>query len=141
MARGSRVVINRRAMDGVLLAVGDGLHAVGTRYIQEARTPDAPPYGEGLVKQGGTVTYFGSKKIAGWGADGKQPRKPRAFRTPKTQGLAMVAGWGFPARLVAFGTVDTPPHGWAHQMLAAITPRIEGIIRQAAAYRIKRLRG
>lgn len=141
MARGrsARVVINRKAMDKVILAVADGAHAVGLEYIQTADVPDAPPYGEGLVQGGGTITYAGPKKIAGWGSNGRQPQKPRAMRVGGSDSIQMAAGWGFPARLVALGTVDTPAHGWAHAALNAITPRIPSIIRRAAAYRIARL--
>lgn len=140
MKRSARVVLNRKALDGVMLAVGDGAHAVGMEYLKVARVPDAPPYGEGIVQSGGTLTYVGSKKIAGFGVDGRQPRKPRAMRTPKTGGIAMAAGWGFPARLVFTGTVDTPAHGWPIAALNIITPRIPSIIKRAAAYRIARLR-
>ncbi len=137
--RSARVVINRKAMDQVTLAVADGAHAVGLEYLKVARVPDAPPYGEGLSQSGGTVTYVGAKKIAGFGVNGRQPAKPRAMRVSGTDTIQMAAGWGFPARLVAFGTVDTPAHGWAHQALTAIEPRIPSIIKRAAAYRIARL--
>jgi hypothetical protein len=136
--KSARVVLNRRAVDLVTLALADGVYSVGVEYIRQAVVPDAPPYGEGLIRTGGAIGFVDGKKIAGFGVDGRQPKKPRAFRPGK--GIAVVAGWGFPARLVAFGTVKTRPHGWAQAALSNIVPKVPSIVRQASAYRIARIR-
>ncbi len=151
MARGrtKRVMLNRGAIDGINLAIADGLHAVGVAIVTEAsaHAPDSPydpwPIGEGLLKQGGVLTYVNGQKVNGVGLDGKQPRKPRAAAVKQAshRGITTIAGFGFPARFVEFGTVDTPAQPFFTPAFNSVIPRIVPIVKQAAAYRIKRLRG
>lgn len=137
--RSARVVLNRKAIDGVNLALADGVHAVGRAIIDTARPPDAPPYGVGLVTAGGVLTYVGSRKVNGWSQSGRQPSKPRAVRL--VQGvITAIVGWGFPARFVEFGTVNMAAEPFATPARNAVIPRINSIMRQATAYRLARLR-
>jgi hypothetical protein len=139
--RSSRVVLNRRAIDGVTLAVADGAHEVAKTIVREARPPDATPFGEGLVTSGGTLLYHGSKKLDGFGLDGRQPKKPRAFRTPSTSGIAAIAGFGFPGRFQEFGTVHHPAQPFLTPARNQVEPRVPSIMARTAKYRIARLRG
>lgn len=72
----ARVVINRAAMAEIDLALADGLFELGKAIVTEARVPDAPPYGEGLVERGGVIAYIGRKLVASYGGEGvKNPRR------------------------------------------------------------------
>lgn len=106
MAQTTRVVLNRKAFAEIDLAIADGLFAVAERVIETASPPDAPPYGKGLVQGGGAVGFLGGKKVNGTTIGGRQIKKPRALRVGRTEAVG-VAGWGFPARFVELGTVDT----------------------------------
>lgn len=114
MARGSKIAINRSRVDGVMLAVADGMFEVGKQMVEAAATtaPDYPtgrwPINEGLPKQGGVLAYYDGKKVAGYGLDGRQPRPPRAARVSRSRGIIVIVGWGFPARFNEFGTVKMP---------------------------------
>ena len=138
--RSARVVLNRKALDGITLAIADGAHAVAKAIVLEADPPDASPFGEGLVTSGGTLVYVGSKKVDGWSMRGQQPKKPRRFRVPKTQGVAAIAGFGFPGRFQEFGTVNQRAQPFLAPARDRVIPRAVAILRQAAAYRIARLR-
>lgn len=106
MAQTSRVVLNRKAFALIDLAIADGLFAVAERVLEVVRPPDAPPHGQGLVEGGGAVAYLGSKKVNGTTIGGKQIKKPRGLRAGLGEAVIAV-GFGFPARLVELGTVDT----------------------------------
>lgn len=137
--KSARVKLNRQAIDGVNLAIADGVHAVGKAIIETARPPDATPFGVGLVTSGGVLTYVGTKKVNGWSQGGLQPKKPRAVRL--AQGIIKaIAGWGFPGRFQEFGTVHQPARPFATPARNSVIPRINSIMRQATQYRLKRLR-
>lgn len=138
--RNARVILNRRAVDGVRLAIADGTSEVGKTIIRETKPLDQPPYGEGLVDNGGTLTYVDGKKVDGWALDGTQPRKPRAAKTPK-DAIVTIAGWGFPMRFAELGTTRQPPRPRFAPARDRVEPRIPGIMARAAKYRIARLRG
>jgi hypothetical protein len=138
--RHARVVLNRKAIDGVSLAIADGTHEVAKAVVREARPPDAAPYGEGLVTTGGTLLYLGGKKLDGWSEGGRQPKKPRAFKTPKAGGIAAIAGFGFPGRFQEFGTVKQAAQPFLAPARDRVIPRAVSILKQAASYRIARLR-
>lgn len=140
MKRSSRVVLNRAAIDGVTLAIADGVFEVVKAIVEEAHPPDETPYGVGLVKAGGALTYVGPKKVNGFGLDGRQPAKPRAVKVAGTQGIVGVAGYGFPARFQELGTVHQPARPFLWPAVGRVVPRIPGIMRQAAAYRLARIR-
>lgn len=139
--RSARVVLNRKAIDGVRLAMADGVFAVGKAVVidADAHSPDATPFGVGLVKRAGTLVYVGDKKVAGWGIDGRQPKKPRVIRLKGTTGIVGIAGFSFPARFQEWGTVDQPARPFFTPARDRIVARIPSIMKQAAAYRIKRL--
>lgn len=134
----ARVKLNRKSIDQVRLAVADGTQAIGKAVIVAAKVPDAPPYSEGLVDRGGAITYVGAKKTAGWGTDGRQPKKPRAFRVAGTDTIQTLAGFGFPARFLEFGTAKMAARPFLTPARNQVEPRAAGIMRQAAAYRVAR---
>lgn len=139
--RHARVVLNRRAVDGVTLAIADGAHEVAKTIVREARPPDATPFGQGLVTSGGTLVYVGSKKVDGWSLDGRQPKKPRSLRVRGSESVVAVAGFGFPGRFQEFGTVNHGAQPFLTPSRNRVEPRVPGIMAKAAKYRIARLRG
>lgn len=102
----ARVVLNRKALDEVTLAIADGLFAVAERVLEVVHVPDAPPRGQGLIQGGGAIAYVGSKKVAGTTIGGRQIKKPRGLRGAADEPYAIV-GFGFPGRFVELGTIDT----------------------------------
>lgn len=139
--RHARVRLNRKAIDGVRLALADGAHEIAKTIVREARPPDATPFGEGLVTRGGTLAYVGSKKIDGWSLDGSQPKKPRALRVRGSDAIVAVAGFGFPARFQEFGTVHHGAQPFFMPAINAVAPRAGSIMARTAKYRIARIRG
>lgn len=137
MKRTSRVVLNRKAIDGIYLAAADGAFAVAKAHNVATHPPDAPPYGQGLVQGGGALVFVNGKKVDGTTIGGRQIKKPRQLNVKDYPVVAM-SGWGFPGRFVQFGTVDTPAQPFF--LMSTIEGRAKGIFRQAAAYRIARLR-
>lgn len=131
--------INRRAVDQVSLIVGDGLKAVGVAIVQATQPPDAPPFGEGLVRHGGTIVYVGKKKTAEWSIDGSTVKKPRALRLEADK---VQAGVGFdrPARFDEMGTIHQPARPFFWPAVRRTIPRIPGIMAQACRYRFARLK-
>lgn len=135
----ARVVLNRRSVNNVRLAVADGVNAVAKTIIVEGNPPDATPWGAGLVMRGGWLTYVDDKKVAGGGTDGRQPKKPRAFRVRGRDLIQAIAGWGFPARFQQFGTTKQAANPFFTRDRDRIAPRALSIANQAAKYRIVRL--
>ena len=128
----SRVVLNRSKLDAVVLAVADGFGAVAQKVIETANPPDAASYGEGLVQRGGVLVYVGDKKVSGWGLDGRQPKKPRAFRVRGTgRQVAAVGGFGFPAAFLEFGTIRQPARPFLTPALNRTLPEVEAIIAES----------
>jgi hypothetical protein len=97
----ARVVLNRKALALLDLALADGMGEMAQTIVTEATPHDAPPYGVGLVKAGDWGVWAGGKKVGGTAA------KPRAAKIKKSEVVA-VGGYGFPARFHEMGTIDTP---------------------------------
>lgn len=130
----SRLIINRAAMSKVGRGIANGMAEVGRTILETADVPDAPPYGQGLVDTGGYVVYHGSKKVDGFGMDGKQPKKPRAAKVRGTdQAVTLFVGWGFPGRFVDHGTIDTPATGFGTKAVNRVAPHIGDIVRPHVA--------
>lgn len=126
MARPStRVVLNRNAVRTVQLAIADGLFEVGRTIIEVADPPDAQPFGQGLVTQGGALAYVGDRKVAGWSQRGTQPKKPRAVKVRGRGEIMAVAGFGFPGRFQEMGTVN-------HGAQPFLTPAMNRTVGHAA---------
>lgn len=138
--RNARVTLNRKAVNGVRLAIADGAHEVAKTIVRETKPLDQPPYGEGLVDNGGTLVYVDGRKVDGWALDGTQPRKPRGAKTPK-DAIVAFAGFGFPMRFGEFGTARQPPRPRFAPARDRVIPRIPSIMARTAKYRIARLRG
>lgn len=131
--------INRKAVDQTALIIGDGLKAVGIAIVKETQPPDAPPFGEGLVRHGGTIVYVGKKKTAEWAIDGSTVKKPRSMRLAEE---LVQAGVGFdrPARFDEVGTVKQAARPFFWPAVQRVVPRIPGIMAQACRYRFARMR-
>lgn len=131
----TRVVLNRNALDKVDMAVADGVNEIARTIVETADPPDATPIGQGLVTNGGWITFVGSKKVDGGSLEGTQPRKPRALRLK--QGLiTAIAGFTFPGRFQEMGTVhhDAQPFLWPSA--EQVAPHAEEIMRPAAKARL-----
>lgn len=136
----ARVVVNRKAVATLDLIHADGLLAVAKAVVEEANPPDATPYGQGLVNAGGAIAYVGSKKVGGFGQDGRQPPKPRGLAVKGSTEVVAIAGYGFPGRFQEMGTVHQPARPFLTPAVFRVWPRMQGIFRQATAYRIARAR-
>jgi len=141
MARGpsARVVMNRRALNEVELAIADGIVDLGQAIVEAANPPDATPYGKGLVTRGGVLVYYGPNKVGGWAIDGKQPKKPRAFRV--LQGISAAIGFGFPGRFQEFGTVKMGAQPFFVKAFNAVGRLSSQVMRPTVSARLKRLAG
>lgn len=132
----SRVVLNRQAFGELTLASADGLFALAVEIVEEARPPDAPPQGQGLVEGGGALAWAGKKKVAGTTIGGRQIKKPRALRLSPTDATA-IAGFGFPARFVELGTVDTQAQPFLTPAVGRVLPHAEVTISKGMARRLR----
>jgi hypothetical protein len=143
MARGpsARVVLNRRAMTEVELSIADGIVDLGQAIVEAANPPDAAPYGEGLVTRGGVLVYYGPGKVGGWGEDGRQPKKPRAFRVAGARGITAAIGFGFPGRFQEFGTVHHGAQPFFVRAFNAVGRLSSQVMRPTVSARLRRLAG
>lgn len=143
MAKASvRVVANRAALETAVLAVADGMLEAGELMVRAARPPDSPfqpyPTGEGLPKQGGWLGYVNGAKFGGGSLRGLQPRKPRSD-VPRT-GIAIVVGFGFPARFVELGTVRVRARPFLTPAVMSIVPTADVVISAAVRRRLAGIR-
>lgn len=134
--RTSRVELNRAAMAEVDLALADGLFDLAKKIIAAARPPDAPPFGKGLVEGGGALSWVGKKKVDGTTIGGRQIAKPRALRLTEGQ-VTAIAGFGFPARFVELGTIDTPAEPFFTPAVAEVVPDAQVVVSAGMARRLR----
>jgi hypothetical protein len=139
MARRSRVELNRQVLEAIEVAEADALFEVAQEVLAVVQVPDAPPYGTGLREGGGALAYASGKKVAGTAIGGRQIKKPRAFRT-KVGEVAAIVGFGFPARFVELGTVDTPANPFLTRAVAFVVPEAEVIIGATIRKRLSGIR-
>jgi hypothetical protein len=119
----AKVVLNRAALSELHLAWAEGVEEICRTIIDVAEPNDAPPFGQGLVDQGGWLVYADGKKVGGGSRQGVQPKKPRAAKTEP--GITGIVGWGFPARFHEMGTSDTAAYPF-------FTPAAEQVAGHAA---------
>jgi len=120
MARTSRVELNRAAVGEVFAAMGYGLLALADAMLANTHPHDHEPFGQGLVRAGGTAVWVNGKKTGG------KASKPRELRL-QNPGAAAIVGYGFPGRFEELGTVDTPAHPF-------LTPGVMGLAPDAEVY-------
>jgi len=132
----ARVVLNRQALSEVHLALAEGVEEVCRTVIETADPPDAPPYGEGLVKGGGWLVYADSKKVGGGSLQGTQPKKPRAAAL--IAGITGIVGWGFPGRFLETGTSDTAAQPFFTPAAMQTAEHAPEIMRGVVGPRLKR---
>lgn len=109
-----RVELARGRLQELDLAIAKGLEGVALEVLQTVRAPDATPFGEGLVDQGGFISYVDAKRVGG-DADAK----PKGLRAGK--GAMAAVGFGFPGRFQEMGTVRQPPRPF-------LSPVVMGIV-------------
>lgn len=132
----TRVVFNRRALDVVDLALADGLEEVARTVVEDADVPDATPYGSGLVVRGGWLVYAGSKKVGGGSKDGRQPKKPRAFRVAGSRIIQAMAGFSFPGRFLETGTSKMSARPFLTPSRNRVIPHAASIMKPAVRRRL-----
>lgn len=110
---GARVVMNRQAVDTLVLDAADGIVKLAEAIIEEAKpnAPDAPPLIEGLPQQGGVGGWVDRKRVVPGRV--RYPRTATASRAgvaggAGNTGIVVLVGWGFPARFNEIGTVHQP---------------------------------
>lgn len=124
----ARVVLNRKALTEFGVIIAEGVEEVARTIVEVADPPDATPWGEGLVTRGGWLVYLGPKKIGGGGQDGRQPKKPRAFRVQGSDVIQAIAGWGFPGRFQEMGTVHHAAQPFAMPAADRVVPHAARIM-------------
>ena len=102
MARKTRVVLNRETLHEVDLAMVQGFEAMAAQVVAVAGTPDAAPYGVGLIESGSWISYVDGKKVGGTAT-----KKPKNMKV-RGQGVATGVGYGFPAKFNEMGTINQP---------------------------------
>lgn len=128
-----RMVINRAAVDQIILATADGLFELAKAIVMAADVPDAAPFGVGLVQGGGVIAFVGNKRVGVWSKTGDTVKKPRAAKlSPKgSDGVTVVFGYGFPGRFQEAGTIKQAGHPFLTPAALATIPEAEGYIRAA----------
>lgn len=106
MASGTRVVLNRAALDEVRGGLADGVFDLASAVLEaaERRAPDRSPIGEGLVAHGAAAVW----------TDGKQTHETAAIEKPRELGalpdeIVGVVGFTFPGRFQETGTEHHGP--------------------------------
>lgn len=132
MARGSKMRLNREALDKVVVAAADGMFAFAQVVVDGAQPPDSPPAGKGLTEGRGAAAWVDGKKVAGTTIGGRAVKKPRGLRTPKGQ-IVVIGGFGFPAHLVHNGSIHNRPNPFLARSLAEHIGEAESVISTAAS--------
>lgn len=135
----SRVELNRKAFEAIQLAETDAMFEVAKEVLSVVQVPDAPPYGKGLLEGGGAIGFFGSKKVASTQIGGRDVAKPRSLRL-KANESAVAVGFGFPARFVELGTVDTAANPFLSRAVAFVMPDADVIVSTAISKRLAGIR-
>lgn len=133
----TRVVLNRANLTELGLAVAEGLEEVARTIVETAQPPDATPFGEGLVTEGGWLVYVGPKKVAGGSLTGLQPKKPRELRVAGTTTAVAIAGFGFPARFQEIGTARQPSRPFLWPAALRVVPIAGAIMASIVAPRLR----
>lgn len=151
-----RVQTNRKAFTAIELGIADGLFTVGKNILLRARPPSdvgeetpsmvaeekterRPP----LIKNGGVIAYIDRRKVASFGLDGKEPKKPRGgnARLAAHGWLRVVAfvGFGFPGRFVELGTIKMPARPFLTPAAGEELPGAIPIIRRRVQFLLERM--
>lgn len=136
----ARVVLNRSKLDVVHLAIADGVEAIARTIVTITHPPDATPYGQGLVTEGGWLVYSGPDKVAGGSLTGNQPKKPRALQVQGTTGIVGIAGFGFPGRFQEVGTARQPARPFLMPSGVQVAAAAPGILRQVVGAKLASVR-
>lgn len=138
MARTSRVELNRKALNDIAGAFTDGVFEVGKAIIEAADPPDATPFGQGLVTQGGVLVYVGPKQVHAWSLSGKKPKKPRKVRVKAEAGnIFGIVGFGFPGRFQETGTVNHPAQPFLTPAVSQVGPQAPAILDRVVRPRLR----
>jgi len=126
--RAAKVVLNRAALDEVVRKAADGAFEFAKSIIDGADVPDATPFGEGLVTQGGVIAYVDRKLVATYAKNGDSVKKPRGAKLGK--GIVIVGGYGFPGRFQETGTVKQAARPFLTPEVMADLPDAEVFIKR-----------
>lgn len=139
MAKPTRVELNRATFEALSVAQADALIEVAETVLSRTTVPDAPPYSQGLVEGGGYIGYVGRKKVGGSTIGGRAIKKPRSLKLDgSSESQAVAVGYGFPARFVELGTVDTPSQPFlTPAVMSVVGGDAEVIISESIRARLK----
>lgn len=129
----ARTVLNKKALNAITAGFVDAFAAMGERFVEVVKPPDAEPFGKGLVTTPDWGVWAGSKKVAGTAS------KPRAARLNRT-GLTLIAGEGFPGRFQEMGTVNHPAQPHVTPAMLQVIPDAAGFIKPAVRRRLAGVR-
>ena len=127
--RYARVELNRAAMAAVELGLADGVSRVSDAIISNARVPDAPPFGKGLVTRVGFITFLNGVQVAGTAS---RPTREWVSR----RGVVSFAGAGFPGRFQEMGTVNQPARPFLTPSMERQLAYLDGHMKPAMTARL-----
>lgn len=124
-------------MNTIDLAIAEGIEEVVRTVVETATPPDASPFGTGLVTRGGWLVYAGAKKVGGGSLDGRQPKKPRAFRVSGSRQVQAIAGFGFPGRFQEAGTAKMAANPFLTPSMSQTMPHAPQIMKPAVQAKLR----
>lgn len=128
--RYARVELNRAALNAIDLGLADGVARICDATVNNARVPDAAPFGKGLITRGGFIVFLDGRQIAGTAS-----RPSREWAS--AHGVVAFAGWGFPGRFQELGTINQPARPFVTPSYEREVEQREAHMRPAMAYRLR----
>jgi hypothetical protein len=114
-----RTVINRQALTALRAGFVDGMERFGQEIIARTNPPDDPATAKKI--KGDWGVWSDGRKVAGTAA------KPRGASVK--QGVTLLAGFEFPARLQETGSVHQPARPFFSPEINGITEEIPGFMK------------
>lgn len=141
-----KVVLNRKAIDDLTLGAADGLHELAATIIEEAEVPvaaEAHWIKKGVqvapghtARTGGSLAFVNGKQVGGRTRGGRDLEgNVRGTIGSRSAQIVVAGGFGFPGRLIEFGTAETAAHPFLTPALLARVPDAEAFIALAEAKR------
>lgn len=147
----ARVVLNRKAFDTLTLGAADGLLEFSKDLLLAVHPPSDVAYETAaehaeeveqkrppLAQNGGALVFIGFKKVAGWGLDGRQPKRPYRTRLSRTR-IQALAGFGFPGRFNEMGTIHQPSRPFFSPVIAEKIPDAQRTVKAGIKRFLNRL--
>lgn len=129
-----RTVVNRQALTAAREGAVAAMEDLGQRFLAVAEVPDAPPLGKGLVETGQYGVWSDGRKVAGTAT------RPHGERIPK-QGVLLIAGYGFPAHFLEWGTIKMPAIPFVTPAALQVIPQGKPTLIDRINAKLRRFRG